>query len=30
MYPPYLSLDEDETQALRDYLRTTVLSKRIV
>lgn len=30
MYPPYLSLDKDETQALRDYLKTTVLAERVV
>jgi 4-hydroxy-tetrahydrodipicolinate synthase len=30
MYPPYLSLDKDETQALRDYLKTTVLAGRMV
>ena len=30
MYPPYLSLDNDETQALRDYLKTTVLAERVV
>lgn len=29
MYPPYVSLDHDETQALRDYLKTTVLSGRM-
>lgn len=29
MYPPYVSLDQDETQALRAYLKTTVLSHRI-
>ncbi|MSQ72777.1 MAG: dihydrodipicolinate synthase family protein [Betaproteobacteria bacterium] len=29
MYPPYASLDKDEIQALRDHLKTTVLSKRI-
>ncbi len=29
MYPPYVSLDKDETAALRDYLKTTVLSRRI-
>lgn len=30
MYPPYLSLDEDEIQALRGYLRSTVLAGRMV
>ena len=29
MYPPYVSLDEAETAALADYLKTTVLAKRL-
>ena len=29
MYPPYVSLDESETAALADYLKTTVLEKRL-
>jgi 4-hydroxy-tetrahydrodipicolinate synthase len=28
LYPPYISLDPDETAALRKYLQTTVLAKR--
>ncbi len=30
LYPPYVSLDPDETAALAKYLQTTVLAKRIV
>ena len=29
LYPPYVSLDAGETQALADYLKTTVLEKRL-
>lgn len=29
MYPPYVSLDETETAALADYLKTTVLATRL-
>jgi 4-hydroxy-tetrahydrodipicolinate synthase len=29
LYPPYLSLDPDETAALAKYLQTTVLAKRV-
>lgn len=30
MYPPYVSLDAAETAALADYLKTTVLAKRLI
>jgi dihydrodipicolinate synthase/N-acetylneuraminate lyase len=30
LYPPYVSLDPDETAGLATYLQTTVLAKRIV
>ncbi len=30
LYPPYVSLDPEETAALAKYLRTTVLSKRVI
>lgn len=30
LYPPYVSLDAGETAALADYLKTTVLAKRLV
>ena len=30
LYPPYVSLDAKETQALADYLKTTVLAKRLI
>ena len=30
LYPPYVSLDEEETAALADYLGTTVLAKRLI
>jgi 4-hydroxy-tetrahydrodipicolinate synthase len=29
LYPPYVSLDESETAALAEYLKTTVLAKRL-
>ena len=29
MYPPYAGLDEAETEALRQYLKTTVLARRM-
>ena len=29
LYPPYVSLDADETQALASFLKTTVLAKRL-
>ena len=29
LYPPYVSLDPDETAALAKYLQTTVLAKRV-
>jgi 4-hydroxy-tetrahydrodipicolinate synthase len=29
LYPPYVSLDAAETRALADYLKTTVLAKRL-
>jgi 4-hydroxy-tetrahydrodipicolinate synthase len=30
LYPPYVSLDTDETQALAEFLKTTVLAKRLI
>ncbi len=30
LYPPYVSLDSEETAALAKYLQTTVLAKRLV
>jgi len=30
LYPPYASLDAEETQALASYLKTTVLAKRLM
>jgi 4-hydroxy-tetrahydrodipicolinate synthase len=30
LYPPYVSLDPDETAALAKYLQTTVLARRVV
>ena len=30
LYPPYVSLDADETRALASYLKTTVLAKRLI
>ena len=30
LYPPYVSLDARETQALANYLKTTVLAKRLI
>lgn len=30
LYPPYVSLDAAETAALADYLKTTVLAKRLI
>jgi dihydrodipicolinate synthase/N-acetylneuraminate lyase len=30
LHPPYVSLDPDETAALRDFLKTTVLAKRVI
>jgi 4-hydroxy-tetrahydrodipicolinate synthase len=30
LYPPYVSLDAGETQALADFLKTTVLAKRMM
>ena len=30
MYPPYVSLDAGETAALADFLKTTVLAKRLI
>ena len=29
LYPPYVSLDAAETQALANYLKTTILAKRL-
>jgi 4-hydroxy-tetrahydrodipicolinate synthase len=30
LYPPYVSLDAAETAALADFLKTTVLAKRLI